>query len=95
MNTPNFLCPQMITTELAAHSALLGPLFGFVCDELGEIGWRAGQHCTAKVGKTRLKPWFGEDRIDFLVELVHDFSRRVPGRDKATKAMTACRSTGA
>jgi hypothetical protein len=51
---------------LFAH---LGQFFGFICDELADIGRRAGQHCSTKAGETHRKPRFGEDSIDFAVEL--------------------------
>ena len=60
----------------------LGPLLGFVGDELAEVGWRTGKHCAAKVGKPRLHPSVGESGIDLLVELVDYLGSRVLGCTK-------------
>ena len=61
----------------------LGPLLGFVGDELAEVGGRAGKHRAAKVGEPRIHLGIGEGRVDFLVELVDDLGGRVPGRADA------------
>src|SRR5262249_58052586 len=61
----------------------LRPLFLVIYDELAEVGGRAGNHRAAKIGKPRLHLGIDEGRINFLVELVDDFGRRVPGRGKA------------
>src|SRR5262245_59811521 len=62
-----------------------GPLLGFVGDELAEVRGRAGKHCTAQGGKSRLRPGLGEDRIDLLVEPLDDFGRRRLRRVDAEK----------
>src|SRR5215831_11841507 len=56
----------------------LGPLFGFVGDELAELGRRACKHCAAHVRKPRLQLRVGEAGIDLLVELVDHLNRRIP-----------------
>ena len=61
----------------------LGPLLGLLGDELAEVAGRSWKHCAAQVGKSRLYLGIGEARIDFLVELVDDFRRRVLGRADA------------
>ena len=55
----------------------LGPLLGFVDDELAEVGGRAREHRTTRVGKPRLHLGIGEAGIDLLVELVDDLGGRV------------------
>src|SRR5262245_62052175 len=55
----------------------LRPLLGFVSDEFAEIGGRAHKYCAAQVGEPRLEFGIGKARVDFLVEPVDDFSRRV------------------
>src|SRR5262249_35648381 len=60
----------------------LRPLFLVICDEFSELGRRAGTHHAAKIGKPRPHLGIGERRIDFVVELVDDFGRRVPRREK-------------
>src|SRR4029453_6262014 len=57
----------------------LGPLLGFVGDELAEIGGRADKRRASKVGKPRLHLGIGEAGVDLLVELVDDLRRRVLG----------------
>src|SRR5262249_41502162 len=50
----------------------LRPFFGFVGDELAEIGRRPCNHRTAHFCEARPNPWIGERRVDFPVELVDD-----------------------
>src|SRR5580700_3279155 len=57
----------------------LGPLLGFVGDELPEIGRRADKDCFPHVGEAHLDLGIGEARVDLLVELLDDFHRRVLG----------------
>src|SRR6266513_2039094 len=57
----------------------LGPLFGFIRDELSEVSGRARKRRAAEVGKTSFHSWIGETCVDFLIELVDDFSRCVLG----------------
>jgi hypothetical protein len=52
----------------------LGPLLGFVGDELAEIGGRARQRRTTHIGKPRLHFGIGEGSVDLLVELLDDLS---------------------
>src|SRR5262249_45760525 len=55
----------------------LGPLLGFVSDELSEFGRRHRHRHAPKVGKPRLKLGVAEDGIDLSVELLDDLSGRV------------------
>src|SRR5262249_31717549 len=48
----------------------LGPLFGFLCDQLAELRRRSRQRHAAEVGETGLHLGVGESRIDLFVELV-------------------------
>src|SRR5262249_37711400 len=59
------------------------PLFGFVGDELAELAGREREHVATEIGKPRLQLGVGQGRIDFLIELVDDLRRRVPGRADA------------
>ena len=61
----------------------LAPFLGFVGDELPEVGGLARNRHAAEVDEPRLHPAVGECRVDLLVELVNDFSGRVPGRTDA------------
>src|SRR6516165_11407803 len=55
----------------------LGPLLGFVSDELSEFGRRHRHRHAPKLGEPRLKLGVGEDGIDLSVELLDDLSGRV------------------
>jgi hypothetical protein len=57
----------------------LGPLLGFVGDELAEVGRRTLKDRYAQGGKSRLDLGISEGGIDFLVELVDDLGRRALG----------------
>src|SRR5215475_1960730 len=57
----------------------LAPLLGVVGDELAEVGGRTLKDRCAQGGKSRLDLGISEGGIDFLVELVDDFGRRVLG----------------
>src|SRR4029453_16431394 len=57
----------------------LGPLLGFVGDELAEIDRRTLKDRCSQGGKSRLDLGISEGGIDFLVELVNDLGRRVLG----------------
>src|SRR5262249_24183913 len=61
----------------------LGPLLGFLGDELAEVGRRTDKRCASETGESRLDIGIGKSRVDFLVELVDDVSRRVLGRAEA------------
>src|SRR5262245_33765518 len=61
----------------------LAPLLDLFGDELGEVGGRARKHSATKIGKPRLHFGVGEGRIDLLIELLDDLSRRILGRTKA------------
>src|SRR5262249_41819813 len=58
----------------------LAPLLDTFGDELAEIGRRPRQHRASEIGKSRLDLGIGKGRIDFFVEPIDDFGRRVPGR---------------
>src|SRR5215467_12788670 len=57
----------------------LGPLFGFLADELAEVGGRARKHRAAEVGKPRFNLGISEARIDLIIELLDNLDGRVPG----------------
>src|SRR6516225_9697576 len=59
------------------RSDYLAPLVDVFCDELAEVGGRAGEHHTARLGKPRFHVGVGECRVDLLVELVDDLIGRV------------------
>src|SRR6266550_3278620 len=61
----------------------LGPFPGFLRDQLAELGGRARQRLAADGGQPCLHSGISDGRIDFPVELVDDFSRRVGGRADA------------
>src|SRR5262245_62777191 len=61
----------------------LGPLFGFLCDQLAELRRRSRQRHAAEVGETGLHLGVGESRIGLFVELVDDLCGRVRGNAKA------------
>src|SRR5262245_12171966 len=54
----------------------LGPLLGFVGDQLSELSRRSRQRHAAEVSETGLHLRIVESRIDLLVELVDNLSRR-------------------
>jgi hypothetical protein len=66
----------------------LGPLLGFVRNELAELGWRAGKRRAAQVSKPRLDFGIGERRVDLLVQLIDDFGGRALRR--ANTAPVTC-----
>src|SRR5215475_3955534 len=51
----------------------LAPLLGFICDELAEVGRRAGKCAGSEFGNSRLDLKIGKSSVNFLVELEHDF----------------------
>ena len=55
----------------------LGPLLGFVDDELVEVAGRAWKHSAAKVGKARVQLGVGKPYIDLAVKLLDNFDGRV------------------
>src|SRR5262249_34838136 len=59
------------------------PLFCVVSDELSEVGRRAWKCSATQFGEARLHIGVCEGRVDLVVELVDDFSRRVLGRADA------------
>ncbi len=61
----------------------LGPLLGFIGDELAEVGGRARKGRTAKLGKPGLQLGIGKPCIDLAIDLVDDFRGRVLRRTKA------------
>src|SRR5262245_24776962 len=60
----------------AAEFDDLGPLFGFVGDQLGEVSGRARKRRAAELSETGLDRGIGKAGIGFLVELVDDLNRR-------------------
>src|SRR4051794_7047834 len=62
----------------------LGPLLGFLDDELAEVGRRAWKDC-AQLGETRFHLAIGKAGIDFLVERANDLRGRVRRRANAKK----------
>src|SRR5262249_4946206 len=61
----------------------LGPLLGFLGDQLGEVGSGAGKWFTTEIGHPRLHRGLGEHRVDLTVQSLHDFDRSAPGRANA------------
>src|SRR5262245_65270046 len=61
----------------------LGPLLGFVGDELAEVDGRACRRDAPKVCKARLQFGIDEAGIDLSVELVDDLGGRVLGNANA------------
>ena len=57
----------------------LGPLFGFVGDELSEVGGRACKRRGTQVSETCLHLGLRKDRIYHGIELLNDFYRRILG----------------
>src|SRR5262249_61911868 len=55
----------------------LAPLFGFVGNQLAEIGGRAGKHRAAEIGELRLEVVIRNADIDGRVQFFDDLSRRV------------------
>src|SRR5262245_56221626 len=53
------------------------PLFSFFDDQPAEIGGRASEHRTSKIGKPGLDLGIGEGSVELLVELVDDLGRCV------------------
>src|SRR5947209_658139 len=58
-----------------------GPFLGLLGNELPEIGRRAGEHRTSKVGEPLVDAGIGETRVDLSVELVGDIRRRASRSD--------------
>ena|SRR5215471_896094 len=79
----------------------LGPLLGFVSDELSEFGRRHRHGHAPKVGEPRLKLGVGEDGVDLSVELLDDLiscGMVLTGSDRFTETMLGTRmmpATGA
>src|SRR5262249_23644628 len=61
----------------------LAPLFGFISDELTEVGGRLGERSGPQVGQARLDVGMRKTRIDISVQLVDDLGRCVPGYGNA------------
>src|SRR5262245_15258045 len=66
----------------------LGPLFGFVGNQLAEVSRRSRQRHAAEVSETGLHLRVVESRVDLLVELLDDLGRRVP---RNADAIPRCR----
>ena len=50
----------------------LGPLLGFIGDELAEFGGCHRHRSNTQIGKSRLQLGIGEGAVGRLIELVHD-----------------------
>jgi hypothetical protein len=72
----------------------LGPLLGFLGDELAEVGRRTLKDRCAQVGKSCLDLGIGEGGIDFVVELVDDLGRRVLGNADTCQPLALCPNPG-
>src|SRR6266571_2728440 len=76
----------------------LGPLFGFLGDELAELGGRTGKYRAAQVSEPRLQLGIGEPGVNLLVELVGDLyswvRRRHTTRSRRSPAGNLPRSAG-
>src|SRR5262249_6557858 len=64
----------------------LRPFLGFLGDELGEVGWRAGKYFTAEFGHPRRHQRIGERRADLPIEPLDDLARRALGNTNAEEA---------
>src|SRR6185503_13302114 len=64
----------------------LAPLFGFLGDQLAEVGGRPAERGGAQVREARLQLRIGEARIHQLVELLDDVGGRVLRRAQAVPA---------
>src|SRR5262249_22359968 len=73
--------PNLLRLDVG-RSDHLAPLLDLFGDELGEVGGRARKHSATKIGKPRLHFGVGEGRVDLLIELVDDLSRRILVRTK-------------
>src|SRR6516162_6193782 len=51
----------------------LGPLFGFVADELSKVGGRADKRCASEVSQPRLDFGIGVARVEGCLMLIDDF----------------------
>src|SRR5215208_1877379 len=58
----------------------LTPFLGFVGDQFAKVGWRAGDHRAAEVGKPQLQLRISQPSVDLIVQLGDDFCRCVLGR---------------
>src|SRR5262249_39983739 len=64
----------------------LRPSLGLYRNESAKIARRAYKHLGTPTSDKVLDPRISETRIDLLIELVDDFSRRVPGRADSSPA---------
>src|SRR5207253_8357178 len=79
----NLLCKSVqLYTRKLDH---LRPLLGLFGNELAKIGGGTDERRTAQVSELGVHLWVGERGINFLIELVDDFSGRVRGRADAKK----------
>src|SRR5262249_41662588 len=58
----------------------LRPLFGFIFDELSELGGRGRKHYATKIGESALFRGLGEHSVDLLVKPVDDFGGGISRR---------------
>src|SRR5215472_3105612 len=64
----------------------LSPLLGFLCDELPEVGGRAGKYFTTEFGHPCLHRRVGEHRVNLTVEPLDDLGRGALGDPDAEPA---------
>src|SRR5262245_56384529 len=62
------------------------PLLGLVDNQLAELGRRSRQRRAAEVGEARPHLGVGKRHVNFLVQLLHDLSWRIPRRPEAERA---------
>src|SRR5262249_56016058 len=61
----------------------LAPFFGFVGEQLAEVGGRPRKHSSPHISKQSLHPGISETGVDFCVEPSDDFGGRIFGCGKA------------
>src|SRR5262249_22717823 len=64
----------------------LSPFLGFLGDELGEVGRRAGRYLTAEFRHSRRHHRLGERRVDLPIEPLDDLARGALGNANAEEA---------
>src|SRR5262245_43308005 len=64
----------------------LGPLLGFLGDQLSEVATLERKDRNARIGKPRNDLGISQTSIDFAMELLDDVGRRAPRSDEATPA---------
>src|SRR4051812_5875170 len=72
---PKTVRPPLLRLE-AGGADHLGPLFGLLLNQPGEVGRRARQRLAADRGEARLHCRIGDRSVDFAVEFSDDLGRR-------------------